>query len=201
MKFAINALENSYAQVTKIKMERNDSVIVIQYEKRQWKMRTMTGHSGKRFVRKVILVTGASSGIGRQVCLDFSSQGAESIILVARSQSKLEDLEKIIHERSTTITAAYPCDISKKTEVTNMGTEILNRFGRIDILVNNAGFGLYGKVQNQSIDQIESTLFTNYLGTVNCTKVFLDSMIMRKSGHIINIASVASSFGIAGLSA
>lgn len=201
MKFAINALENSYAQVTKIKMERNDSVIVIQYEKRQWKMRTMTGHSGKRFDRKVVLVTGASSGIGRQVCLDFSSQGAESIILVARSQSKLEDLEKIIQERSTTITAVYPCDISKKTEVTNMGTEILNRFGRIDILVNNAGFGLYGKVQNQSIDQIESTLFTNYLGTVNCTKVFLDSMIMRKSGHIINIASVASSVGIAGLSA
>jgi short-subunit dehydrogenase len=82
-----------------------------------------------------------------------------------------------------------------------MGREILNRFGHIDILVNNAGFGLYGKVQNQSIDQIESIVFTNYLGTVNCTKVFLDSMITRKSGHIVNVASAAASFGVAGLSA
>jgi uncharacterized protein len=183
------------------KMEKDGSIIIIQYEEGQLNLLSMTRRSRKKFDRKIVLVTGASSGIGRQVCLDFSSQGAESVILVARSRSKLEELEKIIREGSTITTAVYPCDVSKKNEVTSMGTEILNRFGHIDILVNNAGFGLYGRVQNQSIDQIESTLFTNYLGTVNCTKVFLDSMIMRKSGHIVNIASVAASFGIAGLAA
>ena len=82
-----------------------------------------------------------------------------------------------------------------------MGREILDKCGHVDILVNNAGFGLYGKVQNQSIEQIESVTFTNYLGVVYCTKVFLDSMIARKSGHIVNLASVAASFGVAGLSA
>ena len=95
----------------------------------------------------------------------------------------------------------YPCDISKKTEVAKMGREILERYGYIDILVNNAGFGIYGKVQRQSIEDIESIIFTNYLGMVYCTKVFLDSMTSRKSGHIVNVASVAGSFGVAGLSA
>ena len=75
-----------------------------------------------------------------------------------------------------------------------MGREILDKCGHVDILVNNAGFGLYGKVQNQSIEQIESVTFTNYLGVVYCTKVFLDSMIARKSGHIVNLASVSCEF-------
>ena len=161
----------------------------------------MISRGKKGFEGKVVLITGASSGIGRQISLDFSNNGAQSIILVSRSRSKLEDLEKKIQEKSTIITTVYPCDVSKKDEVLSMGREILNRFGHIDILVNNAGFGLYGKVQNQSIDQIESIVFTNYLGTVNCTKVFLDSMITRKSGHIVNVASAAASFGVAGLSA
>jgi uncharacterized protein len=155
----------------------------------------------KKFEGQVVLVTGASSGIGRQVSLDFSGQGIQSIILVARSQSKLEDLEKTIRKKFDIQTIVYPCDVSKKSEVEQMGREILDRCGHVDVLVNNAGFGLYGKVQDQSIEQIEAVTFTNFLGVVYCTKVFLGSMITRKSGHIVNIASVAASFGVAGLSA
>jgi short-subunit dehydrogenase len=158
-------------------------------------------HARKKFEGQVVLVTGASSGIGRQVSLDFSGQGVQSIILVARSQSKLEDLEKTIRKKFDIQTIVYPCDVSKKSEVEQMGREILDRCGHVDVLVNNAGFGLYGKVQDQSIEQIESVTSTNFLGVVYCTKVFLGSMITRKSGHIVNIASVAASFGVAGLSA
>jgi short-subunit dehydrogenase len=155
----------------------------------------------KKFEGRVVLVTGASSGIGRQVSLDFSGQGVQSIILVARSQSKLEDLENTIRKKFDVQTIVYPCDVSKKSEVEQMGREILDRCSHVDVLVNNAGFGLYGKVQDQSIEQIEAVTFTNFLGVVYCTKAFLGSMITRKSGHIINIASVAASFGVAGLSA
>jgi short-subunit dehydrogenase len=165
------------------------------------KKQIRTNHARNKFEGKIVLVTGASSGIGRQVSLDFSEHGAQSIILVARSRSKLEDLEKTISRRFNIKTIIYPCDVSKKSEVEQMGREILDKCGHVDILVNNAGFGLYGKVQNQSIEQIESVTFTNYLGVVYCTKVFLDSMIARKSGHIVNLASVAASFGVAGLSA
>lgn len=165
------------------------------------KIRNRTSHRKNRFEGKIVLVTGASSGIGRQVSLDFSRQGARHIILVARSLSKLEDLQKIIDTKFTVGTIVYPCDVSKKAEVEQMGKKILDTCGHVDILVNNAGFGLYGKVQSQSIEQIESVISTNYLGMVYCTKIFLDSMITRKSGHIVNVASVAASFGIAGLSA
>jgi short-subunit dehydrogenase len=165
------------------------------------KTRNRISHKKNKFEGKVVLVTGASSGIGRQVSLDFSSQGVRYIILVARSLSKLEDLQKIIDTKFTVETIVYPCDVSKKTEVEQMGKKVLDICGHIDILVNNAGFGLYGKVQSQSIEQIESVIFTNYLGMVYCTKIFLDSMISRKSGHIVNVASVAASFGVAGLSA
>jgi uncharacterized protein len=165
------------------------------------KKQIRTNHARNKFEGKIVLVTGASSGIGRQVSLDFSGNGAQSIILVARSRSKLEDLEKTISRKFNIKTIIYPCDVSKKSEVEQMGREILDKCGHVDILVNNAGFGLYGKVQNQSIEQIESVTFTNYLGVVYCTKVFLDSMIARKSGHIVNLASVAASFGVAGLSA
>ncbi len=158
-------------------------------------------HRGNKFEGKVVLITGASSGIGRQASIDFSRKGVESIILVARSLSKLRDVENIIDRRFNVETIVYPCDISNKTEVKRMGKEILDKCGHIDILVNNAGFGLYGKVQSHSIEEIESVTFTNYFGTVYCTKVFLDSMISRGSGHIVNVASVAASFGIAGLSA
>ena len=58
-----------------------------------------------------------------------------------------------------------------------MGKEVLEKFGHVDILVNNAGFGLYSKIQHQSIEEIESIIFTNYLGMVYCTKLFLNSMI------------------------
>jgi uncharacterized protein len=165
------------------------------------KKQIRTNHARNKFEGKIVLVTGASSGIGRQVSLDFSVHGAQSIILVARSRSKLEDLEKTISRKFNIKTIIYPCDVSKKSEVEQMGREILDKCGHVDVLVNNAGFGLYGKVQNQSIEQIESVTSTNYLGVVYCTKVFLDSMIARKSGHIVNLASVAASFGVAGLSA
>ena len=165
------------------------------------KKQIKTNHARNKFEGKIVLVTGASSGIGRQVSLDFSGHGARSIILVARSRSNLEDLEKTISRRFSIKPIIYPCDVSKKSEVEQMGREILDKCGHVDILVNNAGFGLYGNVQNQSIEQIESVTFTNYLGVVYCTKVFLDSMIARKSGHIVNLASVAASFGVAGLSA
>ena len=154
-----------------------------------------------KFKGKVVLITGASSGIGRQTAIDFAENDAQTIILISRSKPKLEELEKILKTKFTSEIVVYPCDISKKAEVVEMGKEVLEKFGHVDILVNNAGFGLYSKIQHQSIEEIESIIFTNYLGMVYCTKLFLNSMISERSGHIVNVASVAASFGIPGLAA
>ncbi|HEY0579478.1 MAG TPA: SDR family NAD(P)-dependent oxidoreductase [Candidatus Nitrosocosmicus sp.] len=157
--------------------------------------------SKSKFKGKVVLITGASSGIGRQTAIDFAENAAQTIILISRSKPKLEELEKILKTKFTSEIVVYPCDISKKAEVVGMGKEVLEKFGHVDILVNNAGFGLYSKIKDQSIEEIESIIFTNYLGMVYCTKLFLNSMISERSGHIVNVASVAASFGIPGLAA
>ena len=159
-------------------------------------------HKKKRFDGKVVLVTGASSGIGRQTAIDFAARGSRTVVLVARSKLQLTELEKSLRENFNSETAlAYPCDVSNKSDVIRMGNDILGSFGHIDILVNNAGFGVYDNVQNVSIEDIELMTSTNYLGMVYCTKAFLNSMLTRRSGHIVNVASVAASFGVAGLSA
>lgn len=153
----------------------------------------------RKFDGKIILITGASSGIGRQAAIDFANNGAMAIILVGRSESKLTGVAAIINSKCETM--VYVCDISNKTEVIKLGRDVIHRFGRVDVLVNNAGFGFFGKVQDQSIEQIESVTATNYYGMIYCTKVFLDSMLYNKSGHIVNVASVAASFGVPGLAA
>jgi len=154
-----------------------------------------------KFRGKIVLITGASSGIGKQAALDFADNGAETIVLVSRSKTKLNELKEILRQNSTSESVAYSCDISSKAEVITMGKELLGMLGHVDILVNNAGIGMYDKVQDQSIEEMESITFTNYLGMVYCTKVFLESMIYNGTGHIVNVASVAASFGVAGLSA
>ncbi|MRN61198.1 MAG: SDR family NAD(P)-dependent oxidoreductase [Nitrosopumilales archaeon] len=151
---------------------------------------------------KIVVITGASSGIGRQAALDFVNKGAGPIILIARSESKLLELKKtlqVVTESKGADIVTDTCDISKKEDVLRMGTQILERFGYIDLLINNAGFGEFGKVENQSIEQIEAVMRTNYFGMVYGTKVFLHSMLSRHSGHIVNVASLAASFGVAGM--
>jgi short-subunit dehydrogenase len=66
-------------------------------------------------------------------------------------------------------------------------------------LVNNAGIGIYGGLEDQTAEDLELVMRTNYLGTAYCTKAFLDPMLNRRSGHIVNVASVAGSFGVAGM--
>jgi uncharacterized protein len=164
-------------------------------------MNKKKSNTKSKFSGKAVLITGASSGIGKQTAIDFTANGVQTIVLVGRSKTRLEELRRRLEENSASESVVYSCDVSRKADVIKMGKEMLDKLGHIDILVNNAGFGLYDKVQDQSIEEIESITFTNYLGMVYCTKVFLGSMISNGRGHIVNVASVAASFGVAGLAA
>jgi uncharacterized protein len=158
----------------------------------------MTGQQG-RHKDKVIVITGASSGIGKQVAIDFANEGVKGVAIVARNRDRLNELALEIQDKCECIVC--PCDVSDKSAVVSMAGNVLEKFGNIDVLVNNAGYGILGKVQVQSIDEIEAVTATNYLGMIYCTKAFLSSMLARKNGHIVNVASLAASFGIPGLAA
>ena len=149
------------------------------------------------FKNKVVLITGASSGIGKQTAIEFAKLGS-NIILVARRKNKLEQVENELKKFNVN-TLVCTCDVSKKDQVEKMSKIVLEKFNSIDILVNNAGFAIYGSVYDLSINDIESQMETNYFGMIYCTKNFLPLMLEKKSGHIVNVASVAASFGLPGI--
>ena len=149
------------------------------------------------FKNKTVLITGASSGIGKQTAVEFAKLGA-NIILVARRKEKLDELANEL-EKFNVITFVCQCDVSDKEQVKEMSKTILEKFDSIDVLVNNAGFAIYGSVKDLSIDEIKSQMETNYFGMMYCIKNFLPSMLDKKSGHIVNVASVAASFGLPGI--
>ncbi len=149
------------------------------------------------FKSKTILITGASSGIGKETALQFAKLGA-NIILVARREEKLVELEDQLKKFHVT-TLVCKCDVSKKEQVKEMSKVVLEKFESVDVLVNNAGFAIYGSVSDLTIDEIESQMETNYFGMIYCIKNFLPSMLEKKSGHIVNVASVAASFGLPGI--
>ena len=149
------------------------------------------------FKNKVVLITGASSGIGKETAIEFAKLGA-NIVLVARRKDKLDQVANELKEFHVS-SLVCQCDISKKDQVKEMSKMVLEKFDFIDILVNNAGFAIYGTVSDLSIDEIESQMETNYFGMIYCVKNFLPSMLKKKSGHIVNVASVAASFGLPGI--
>lgn len=146
---------------------------------------------------KTVIITGASSGIGKESALEFAKLRA-SVVLVSRDKNKLEEVAKELSKYQTQILVCS-CDVSQKEQVNQMGKEVLEKFGAVDVLVNNAGFGIYGTFNDLKVEEIESQMETNYLGMVYCTKTFLPKMLEQKSGHIVNVASVAASFGIPGM--
>ena len=80
-----------------------------------------------------------------------------------------------------------------------MSKIVLEKFDSVDILVSNAGFAIYGSVSDLSINDIDSQMETNYFGMIYCVKNFHPSMLDKKSGHIVNVASVAAIFGLSGI--
>ena len=148
---------------------------------------------------KIALVTGAGGGIGRAICLRLAAEGAS----VAVTDLSLEHAEKVAEEiraaggRST----GYQADVTSSTQVQDAVQKVLADFGQIDILVNNAGgsAGLLGKLSNfkDTTEEIWSwVLDLNLHGTMRVTHAVIKGMVERKSGKIINIASIAGEVGI-----
>ncbi len=141
---------------------------------------------------KVVLITGASSGIGKATAVKVADAGA-TVLLVARSVEKLEETKREI-EASGGVAHIHRCDLADIEDVERMAEEVLAYHGRVDILVNNAGRSIRRSV-GLSYDRFhdyERTIQLNYLGAVRLILALLPSMRAHKSGHIVNVSSIGT---------
>lgn len=145
------------------------------------------------FKDKVIWITGASSGIGEALALEFAKQGARLIISARREDelkrvatlTKLPDLDLMV----------LPFDLKDTSNASGLTANIINKFGRIDILVNNGGMSQRSEMEKTSIEIDRDLMEVNYFSAVNLTRAVLPYMKRQKSGHVIVISSVAGKFG------
>lgn len=141
---------------------------------------------------KVVIVTGASSGIGEATAREFGREGAR-VVLAARRVDRLEGLAREINSMGVGAeTLVVQADLSRLEDIQALVRKTLDRFGRIDVLVNNAGFGRLDWLENLDPQKdIEAQFDVNVLGVVQTTRQALPVMIRQRAGHIINMCSLA----------
>ncbi len=139
---------------------------------------------------KVVLVTGASSGIGEATARAFAAEGCQ-LVLAARRLERLESVAADLKAAGGEA-LAVAADLSRLEDIRSLSDRSLEHFGRIDILFNNAGFGRIDWLENLDPEKdIAAQFAVNVLGVIQTTRQILPVMIRQKSGHIINMASMA----------
>lgn len=138
---------------------------------------------------KVAIVTGASSGIGEAAALALGKAGCR-VVLAARRADRLKNLEeRIIKEGGHAISVT--CDVADREQVRAMVDETMSDFGRVDILINNAGVMPLAHLKKVRFDDWDRMIDVNLRGALSCIGLCLPIMLKQKSGHIVNVSSVA----------
>ena len=162
-------------------------------------MRSSRFTPGAYFHDRVVLITGASSGIGRDLALAFAKMGAK-VAMMARRKSLLDALaDEIIAAGGGALPLA--ADVTRRTEVRDAADRTLAHFGRIDILINSAGIAIPDRVETMPPEDLERMMSVNLMGTLHTMQAVLPSMRAAGAGSIVNIASLAGRRGMPTLGA
>lgn len=141
---------------------------------------------------KTVWITGASSGIGEALAVEFSKCGA-NVVLSARREDVLEDVAKSCGSATTLI---VPLDVTQETQITEATQTVLDRFGKVDLLINNAGISQRSLAVDTQMETYRKIFDVDVFGQIALTKAVLPSMIEHQSGHIAVTASVAGKMGV-----
>lgn len=146
------------------------------------------------FSGKNVLITGASSGIGLAMAKDFANRGA-NLILTARSEDKLMQLAEDLSDKNIK-THVFIEDISLPNSAQKLFNQVNEAGLKVDVLVNNAGYGRWGNFDECPIEDYENMVHLNVTSLTELSYLFVDQMVKRGSGGIINVASTAAFFPI-----
>ncbi|HEX7809895.1 MAG TPA: SDR family NAD(P)-dependent oxidoreductase [Thermoanaerobaculia bacterium] len=140
---------------------------------------------------KTVVITGASSGIGRATALEMARRGA-NVVLGAR---RLDQLEQVAAEcRAFGVRAtAVATDVTSADDC----AQLIAQAGDVDVLVNNAGFAVFDAIADADVDVLREMMDTNFFGAVNATQAVLPQMLARRAGTIVNVASICGIMGYA----
>ena len=140
---------------------------------------------------KTILVTGATAGFGKAIALKYAQNG-NRVIITGRRRERLDELQQQIEQEFNTPVLALCFDVRENAEVEKALNSLPTDWQNIDILVNNAGLAAgLGPIQDGHLDHWERMIDTNIKGLLYVSKVVCNMMITQKSGHIVNISSIA----------
>ena len=143
---------------------------------------------------KVVIITGASKGIGKAIALKFAENKSFIIFLFGRNETKIKSLQKQISKKNITV-EYYLGDVGDETFVHQSVATILKKYKKIDILINNAGIAYFEQFVDSNLEQFQTQINTNLIGVYNFTKAVIDGMIKKKNGSIVNIVSQAGKVG------
>lgn len=143
--------------------------------------------------KKVVIITGASSGIGKALAYKFAQENW-NIVIAARRYERLKLIEESI---KNTEVFSIETDITKEEDCKLLIEKTCERYGRIDVLINNAGISMRARFQEVKIDVLRKVMDANYWGTVYCTKYALPELIKNK-GSLVGVISVGGYVGLPG---
>ena len=145
-----------------------------------------------RYAGQVVIVTGASSGIGAATARGFAAEGARvALTAPEREMPALRALAGQLHSAGR-ICSVFPVDVTNAAQIADMVGHVREQWGRIDVLVNNAGVGYHGPFESMSLGDFEKVVQINLLGAARCLYAVVPVMLGQKSGQIVNIASAHS---------
>ena len=144
---------------------------------------------------KVVIITGASSGIGKSLALEYAQLGA-NVVVAARSLDKLNELENNILKKNFNV-LAVKADVSKEEDCKNLINETIKKYGSIDVLINNAGISMRALFADVELSVIKQLMDINFWGTVFCTKHALPYLLKNK-GSVVGVSSIAGYKGLPG---
>ena len=140
------------------------------------------------FTNKVVVITGSTRGIGKEIAQRFAEKGA-TVIITGRSQTTVKQARDELIQKGFQA-EGFMCDVTKLKNVQEIANKILDKYKSVDILINNAGVTKDNLLFRMSENDFDDVVSINLKGTFNCTKVFTKVMLKAKKGKVINISSI-----------
>lgn len=145
---------------------------------------------------KTVIITGASSGIGRSCAEEFARRGA-NLVLGARQYVTLCEIAQELETRFQIKAIAHQCDVSKEDDCKALIGQAVTTFGRVDVLINNAGISMRALFADLDLQVLRNLMDVNFWGAVYCTKYALPELL-KNSGSVVGVSSIAGYKGLPG---